>query len=359
MLSGLGRYLIALAVLPTLIGCRYERAFAPDPSDAPGMRFVDPNNAPFTMTAKNVIDEKTGETYESTELSFHMHVSTPRRFSMAYDRLRYRLTGSLTVPIGMPDGRTARAVLDTGCPYGVHVSPAVITHHKLAIFPLGHDTESGRHGGVCHIPVLQLGEATIRNPRCMYDQTQWQLEFLGVPLHKPRDILVGLEILRGFGFVAFDGPNGRVHFSAEPPVELNTPSRWSSYPLSIRTDAEGQEDLIVEILIAGEPMVLLFDTGAASTLVLEPDAYSRLEQALTVTRAANVGRAFFKRGRVPCRRLSVRTLPLGDQYLRNVKILVLKEPYNYPARDGTLGLSYFQKTVVILDFKTMSLHILR
>ena len=107
---------------------------------------------------------------------------------------------------------------------------------------------------------------------------------------------------------------------------------------------------------ASAPLDVLVDTGAAGVLALSEDAARRaglLAPGRVVSRAHSVSLG----GLSLDRRVTARTLTIGDLTLRDVGIQIYRPAANAPAPSGLLGTGLFARYRMALDLGRDRLHL--
>jgi len=344
-------------------GCSLGPVNTPAFSADSGVRFIDPNNAPFVIEQSEQLDPNTGQMRKVRSTSWkaigiNPNLKDSRTFSVKYDSLRFRLSGHVVVPVTMPGGRTYPAMLDTGCgdPFWVSVNDAVVQDCDLAVFPGGENPETGCFGGLCEIPSMKLAQVTVTNPLGAYLHRQWQFRVLGVPLYRNRHVVIGTGLMRAFSYILFDNVKQNVVFSLKDTFEPDDSSQWVNHPFVLEKVGD-RRYMMIDISLADSTVHVIFDTGGGnqSDLVLREAVWRRLKDCMATRGASTARNLTYLYGWLPCRRYILPKLRIGRMVLNNAKVDVL--PENSPLlqvlqdSEGIISLYCFRKTTVVLDFK--------
>jgi hypothetical protein len=272
----------------------------------------------------------------------------PSLFAVKCRRFVFDVSSNVFVRVRLGEGRRYWGLLDSGNPGGLYVNDAVVRDRGLAILPLGKNLETGCSEGVCEVPVLQIGSATVTNPSCRYEQRQWQFRVLRQPLYGHRAVLIGMEVMRLFSYIRFDNVRHKAVFGLQDAFAPDDPSEWVSMPFVLER-VNGGSRVMIDIFLGEHRARVLFDTGGARPgLILRDSVWQNVGGA-----AGTAGRhASFQFGWLPCRRVVIPDVRLGPLILhdRRANVLAQNGPF-LKDFDGILSLDYFRKTTVVLDFR--------
>jgi hypothetical protein len=326
-------------------------------SDESRVRRIGPNNGPFRIFDIRKTDPNTGQVERSRHIAWretriHPDLKGQRTFSLKYDRPQFLATSRVFVPAEMPGGRSYSALLDTGCASQVYVSDIVVSECDLAVYPLGHNPATDCAVGLCEIPSLKLGKLTVASPHCVYEQRQWQLRLLGIPLYRCGMIFIGLDLMRAFSYVLFDNARHEVVFSPYDPFEPNDSSTWARLPFVLEKIDDNLR-MTTDLSLGEGTIHIQFDTGGAKPgLILRQAAWQRLGLHVNARDKGDGRLASYQYGRLSCHKYVLPRLSIDRLNLKNVRVYVL--PDESPLLqdlEGSLSLDYFKNTVVVLDFK--------
>ncbi len=322
-------------------------------SSDPAVRRIDPNNGPFIIVDIHRDDPNTGHAgptraIQWKEAKVRSTLDGPRTLVTRYRDLDFRLFSKILVRIRLGNGHKYWARMDTGCPMGLYVNDAVVRDCDLAVFPLGEHTETGCPVGICEVPALHIGQITVTNPFCWYEQRQWEFRVFGQPLHRDRTVLLGLQVLRMFPYVSFDNVRHKAVFGLYDAFEPNDPSEWVSLPFVLE-EVRGGARMMVDVFLGERKTHVEFDTGGTKPgLLLRESVWQELGGAVGTTRK----HASYQFGWLACRRVVVPELRVGQLILkgRSADVLAQDSPL-MQAFEGILSLDYFKRTTVVLDFR--------
>lgn len=346
------RWSLVLIACSCLWGCRLRPVNTPSFADDSAVRRIDPNHGPFLLRETNTPDPRTGHMHleriiEWKDTTVRPDLRGARTLVMKYRCLDFPLFSRVSVRIRLGDRRKYWALMDSGYPGSLYVNDMVVRDCDLAVFPLGEDSDTGCPQGICAVPTLRIGQATVKNPPCLYAQRQWQLRVLGQPLYRNRAVLIGLGFMRFFPYVLFDNVRREVVVGLHDAFEPKDPSEWVSVPFVLEK-TEGGSRVVLDISLSGRKTRVVFDTGGAKPGLLLRDA---VWQDLGGAPGAATRCALYEFGWLPCRRVIVPELRVGPLILKRGKAKVLSQNISpLENSEGILSLDYFKKTRVVLDF---------
>jgi hypothetical protein len=336
-----------------VVGCRLGPVNTSSFADDPAIRRIDPNNQPFWIIDIERPNPKPGQKHSERRIQWknpriEPNLNGTRTFAVKYRSLDFRLFSRVSVSVRLGQGRRHWALVDTGYSGSLYINDAVVRDSNLAVFPLGEHSETGSASGLCEVPALQIGQATVANPPCSYEQRQWQFRVLGLPLYRDRMVLLGLRFLRAFPYVQFDNVRREVVFSPYDAFEPDDPSQWIEWPFVLGETADKLR-IMVDISLGSRDVHVEFDTGGAKPrLILRDDVW----RGVGGDPGVKSRHAFIQYGWLPCRRVIVPELRVGPLTLQDRKADIM--PQDSPPLEGIegiLSLDYFKKTSVVLDFK--------
>jgi hypothetical protein len=239
-------------------------------------------------------------------------------------------------------------VIDSGHPKGLGVTDTVVTDSRLEIYPMKF---SWNIGGLCHAARIEIGEMTMTNPLCHYMLGHYEKKLLGRTIWKEEKILFGLELMRKFAYILIDDVASEIEFCAKGSFQADSNQSWSQYSMSIERDEQNQQRLMVEIPIAGQPRRVELDTGAASGLILTENIWPKIAPGLQVRRQEKDRLGTPLAGWLPCKKITVDQLTIGNISISDARIHVTAKDYLFGQDDFTLGMGFFIDTVIVLDFE--------
>ncbi len=345
--------LVLMAFACLACGCSLGPVNTPSFADDASVRRIDPNHGPFVIIDVTRLSPKPGQKRAERRIQWKNPRIDPNlngapTFAAKYRSLEFRLFSRVSVPVRLGQRRKHWALVDTGYAGSLYINDAVIRDCNLAVFPMGEHPETGSAAGLCEVPAMQIGQATVGNPPCSYEQRQWQLRLFGLPLYRDRMVLIGLRFLRAFPFVLFDNARREVVFSPYDVFEPDDPSQWLSLPFALE-GTTGKLRIMVDISLGPRDVRVEFDTGGAKPgLILREDVWRDVGGG-----AGAKGRhASIQFGWLPCRRVVVPELRVGPLILQDRKAdIMAQDSPLLEGIEGLLSLDYFKKTSVVLDFK--------
>jgi len=263
-----------------------------------------------------------------------------------YQTLYFDFIDLIVVPGTLPNGQTYSIWLDTGHPCHALTNGLTIIENDLPIYPLGEDPWTSAHTGLCYLPSLQIGRATITNPPCQYLQQQWEVRLLGLPIWQQKGVLLGLGLLRNFGYIVFNNVKKEAELALTGLFEPHHPGRWNSYPFSIE-----KAQLILDIPVEGHNLSLIFDTCGRYGMVVSQDIWEKLPTRVKTakTKQSKFFSGFL--GQLPCHRERIKKLRIGSLVVSNAEIIILPKDSPYLPAGNSISMKVFKNNVVVLDFE--------
>jgi hypothetical protein len=249
------------------------------------------------------------------------------------------------------NGKNYPIVLDTGASVGLFVNDIHIKENNLSIRPLKNNNDSVGWG-MCYLPELQIGQVTLTNWPCFYQEQHTEIQLLGLPLTRDKAVIAGLQALCRFKYIAFDSVKEEVEFSLGRLFEPEKPDSWSKYRFEIEEDLGGNSYLFVKIPVSGEEIELQLDTGSGRGLAVAEELWEKIRSKIRPVKLKKGRDLYPYIGRFLCKRGVIEELDMGNRIVRNAMISVF--PDDSPIVDecsGLLGMQYFQDTVMVLDFE--------
>jgi hypothetical protein len=358
MVSVLRVSFLVIATLPLFIyGCSFNPVNTKSLSDDPDVRIIDPNNGPFIIEQSQEPDPSSGKSQTVSIIKWKpVQISSAIKnnhvFTAKYNSWDFHLFSQIVIPVKMPGNRTYSAILDTRCPIQVYINDAVVRDCNIAVFPGGWNSNTSSFCGLCEIPSMVFANIRIQNPVCWYDQRQWQFRILGMPIYRRRIVLIGLDLMSSFSYVLFNNVKQQVVFNLNESFKPDDLSRWKHLPFVLEKIRD-ELHMITEISIADSTFRVQFDTGGSKPgLVLKDATWQQLKGHVSVRFGSNRKHQSYQYGYLPCRRLVLPEVKIGQVNLKNIKADILSEDSPYlQDMDGQISLDCFKKTTVVLDFK--------
>ncbi len=162
---------------------------------------------------------------------------------------------------------------------------------------------------------------------------------------------LGLGLMREFSYILIDNVNREVEFATNNSFNPQDSNQWHQYPMTIEHDEKHNARLIVDIAIAGQPHHIEFDTGAAPGLILTESIWAKFSSDLQIRHQKKDRLATPLSGWLPCRKITVEQLAMGNISLNDAMIHVIADDNPFGQDEFTLGIGFFRKTVIVLDFE--------
>jgi predicted aspartyl protease len=303
----------------------------------PGVRLLDPNAGLFEIVGRacDRVDVNWSDT--------HVRVKGDARAKMRENSKNVQVWGTLK------NGKRYPVVIDTGFSGYLAVTDTVVMDAGLAIYPVA-DFDQRLVGGFCDLPSLTIGNVTIEQSPCVYWLAHYERRVLGLTAWKQMKMMLGLSLMRGFSYLCIDHVEREVEFVVKRPFDPQDERQWDHYPMVIEPDEKGDAKLMVNLPIAGHVKRIGFDTGASSGLILTEGLWAHMSRDLQLVRAERHRLATPLANWLPCRRITVDLLRLGNTPIRGAQIDVTANNNPMGEDDFTLGMGFFQETVIVLDF---------
>lgn len=302
-----------------LAGCSYVVVDSDILKDNPEQPLIDPNIWPVKMTISGL--------KEPCRVKYRPYY--------VYTHPTAIVTGQI------PRGKKYPVLIDSGFPSFIWVSDKIILENNLPIYPIKGIPSTG----FCHLPFLKLGKVTLRNPLCMYRQQHLELQVFGIPIWREKWIIVSLGIMKDFRYILLDGVQREVELSAEQSFAPIEPNNWSQYRFTIEEDS-----LMVDIPIEGEDVHIAFDTCCSYGLTVRSKLWAKLSERVKVRGARDYKKLSGLAGWIPCKKMLIPKLAVGNKVIKNAEVLVLPEDKHFKM-SSHLGMKFFKNTVVVLDFE--------
>jgi hypothetical protein len=274
-----------------------------------------------------------------------IEVGSNKTFSIKYRRSLIHPAPYVHIPVEFPNGRRYTAYLDTGCPGYCYLTSDIVLDNKLAVLPSGQLIKFSGVSGLCYIPILNTGPAQIKDGIALYDEQQWQLRVLNIPVYKQPDVMLGRDFIKSFDYVMFDNFHKKVVFSKEGTFEPENPQLWSSYQFT--EDPNGGNTIVVKIPIAGKVLDIAFDScWGWPGLYLNQNHWKIIENELNFIFRGKVNGITYQGMKLSGKKVIVSRLSIGEKKLKNAKVNISDDSGGY----SVMSLGFFQDTTVVLDY---------
>jgi hypothetical protein len=199
-------------------------------------------------------------------------------------------------------------------------------------------------------PAVQIGSMTLVQPPCFRISRCREVPAKDEPL------IVGLPALRKLSYLRFDNVRREAELSCRKPFAPDSPTHWSTYPLTIEQDASGYPGVYAEIPAGGVRIRWQLDTGSGRALSLDETTWARLSAGLPGVMLRS-GEDFYPYvGRLPCKHGVPDRLPFGDRCLDSPHVSIFPDD-SVLMKDchALVGMDCFRDTVIVLDFHSATL----
>jgi hypothetical protein len=310
------------------------------PKSGNGLPLLDPNSEPLkiAMESKCIIDLNTKPVINLEKPCKIKYNPSP------FGGRDINVTGQIV------KNYRCRIRIDTGCPVLCMLSYNVVKENNLSIYSIEGQSPSG---GICYLPYLHLGEATIRDIPCLYLNRQWELQFFGIPVNKIKLVLFGLQLMKEFRYILFDNVRGELTLSAKQSFTPMQDNHWLQYPFKIEENIKNRNiRLIVDLPIEENTYRIALDTGADAGLIVDTRFFDRLPESMTATgEKQNFKLAIYPEGWLDCKKMVVPELNFCHRKIKNAQVIVLPDD-TADKYTNFVGMQYFKDTVFVLDFES-------
>ncbi len=259
-----------------------------------------------------------------------------KTFSVKYHRCMIHSAPQVYIPVEFPNGRKYIAYLDTGFNSIIILTSDIVVDNNLVVIPIC---------GACQIPILNIGQAQIKDATVFYDEQQWQFRVLNIPLYKHSAIILGRDFIKSFGYVMFDNVKKEVVFSKNGTFLPEYPHLWISYPFI--EDPNAGNTIMVKIPINGNILDIAFDScGGDPGLVLNKSHWQAIKNDLNIKKLVNSNITIWAGDHWPCKKATVSKISIGEKIIKNAEVNIDENPEHL----SIFSLGYFQDSVVVLDF---------
>ncbi|MCK4753339.1 MAG: hypothetical protein KAS75_07825 [Planctomycetes bacterium] len=263
-----------------------------------------------------------------------------------YRNLEFDFGKNIIVNGRLPNGKNYPIWIDSGMVMWPTLVNDTVAKENGLVIP---------NGNVGSLPCLKIGELTLQNLPYLYVPNHWEFRVLGIPIWQDNRIVFGIEAMSQFRYLLFDNKRKQLEFSSKQSFQPEDPAGWAYYPFKL--DKMGQfygRRLIVNIPIAGEVRQVEFDTGGRD-MAIGAKMWLNLCKKISSTKPKRANFTSHKYGLLPCHKVVVDELGIGNIVVKNAEIEILPEdsPYLLTNDPGQIGMGYFKNTKVVLDFERM------
>jgi len=318
-------------------------------------------NSTLNIIDINICDEmpdmhKTGREIEwSMMWSLDPEAASGGTFDVNY--VNYYSHGKPTtvhIPVEVGRGHTYKANVDTGFGGACLFTGDIVLKEKFSIIPRGTHGRRSLFQGICLIPSFRVGAFYTEDAPCYYAEQQWQKRFMGMPISKRSDILIGIDFLKCFKYVAFDGVHQRVQFSHSKSFRPSEPlhgGEWIALPMRLDHPESFNERILVDIPVVGQYLTVMFDSGGTEPgLRLHPNDWRTIFPYVGVRHYKTVTVNYWQWGRRRCKRAMLEPFEMAGMVMRDKEVDIYD-------RVSMMSLVYFHDTTVVIDFENSLLWI--
>lgn len=249
---------------------------------------------------------------------------------------------------GQLNGTTYPVIFDTGCNPMIVISERLVTENDLPVFFFKPDNKQSSFALVI-ADSLKIGSFELTDFPCGLWNHKAEFRMFGLPIHKPELIIIPLVIMRQFNYFKFDDLNKEVSFSKSSSFAASDKSEWFSLPFRI----EGLY-LLLDLSIEGMETTLRLDTGAGYQLKLDESVVQELFK-----KRPDFAKAWKKTiylygpyagGKTTGKKFTAKNIHFSNQKLDRTELIYasINQDKGYK---GFIGFDFFEKTVMVLDFK--------
>jgi len=349
------KYLLLLALPFLLSGCGFKYVGAKRPEKFNSARLMDPNHSPFNIIRSDTDPNK------RTIKSHSCKIILEKPCRVNYWKPAFDCAKQVFVAGKLPNGKEYPVLIDSGF-VGAEIilNDLVVKENKLEILYSTAENDKQNispikkktRGGLCFLPLLEIGELTIQNPFCAYIPWHREFQVFGLPVWQDKNLFLGVSIMSRFRYMRFDNTKMELEFSYNQSFHPEESSKWAHYPFVLRDGEGGDGRIMVDIPIAGKICHIYFDTAGAEMVVM-PDMWEKLQKRITATAPRQSKFLSYQHGFLPCRKTVAKRLSVGNIELKNAEIVIMPEDTPYLPKDvpGYISIWTFKDTVVVLDFE--------
>ena len=311
--------------------------YAHDFESSPGVRLMDPNHVIFEIISQE--SNRVNVKWDKTEI----HHTGRCRVKMREESPNVQVLAQVN------DGKTYPLVIDSGATKYLACTDSLVLDAGLEIFPID---ELGKNiGGLCHLDQLKIGALTIVHPACEYWLAHYERHVLGQTIWKEKKLNLGLNLMKEFSYILFDNVTREVEFTTNNSFNPQDSNQWHQYPISIERNDKQYARLMVDIPLVGQIQRIEFDTGAAPGLILTESTWAKISSGLNIRYQEKGQLRTPLSGWLPCRMITVEQLALGNISINDARIHIIADDNPFGKDEFTLGIGFFRKTVIVLDFE--------
>ncbi len=311
--------------------------YAHDFEASPGVRLMDPNHVIFEIISHET--NRVNVKWDKTEI----HHKGLCRVKMRENSPNVQVLAEVN------DGKIYPVVIDSGATKYLAATDSLVLDAGLEIYPID---ELGKNiGGLCHLDQLKIGTLTVVHPACEYWLAHYERRVLGHTTWQEKKLNFGLNLMKEFSYILFDNVTREVEFATNNSFNPQDSNQWHQYQMAIEHDEKQNARLIVDILLVGQTQRIEFDTGAAPGLILTENIWATFSSDLQIRHQKKERLATPLSGWLPCRKITVEQLTLGNISINDAQISVIADDNPYGKDEFTLGIGFFRETVIVLDFE--------
>jgi hypothetical protein len=249
---------------------------------------------------------------------------------------------------GQLNENTYPVIFDTGCNPMLVISERLVTENDLPVFFCDPDNKQTSFA-LAIADSLKIGSFELTDYPCGLWSHKAEFRLLGLPIHKPKWIIIPLNMMRQFNYFKFDNLNKEVSFSKASSFVPADKSEWFSVPFRI----EGLY-LLLDVPIEGMEITFRLDTGAGYQLELDESVVQELFKKRPDFEKAWKKTIYlygpYEGGKTTEKKFTAKNIHFLNQKFDRVELIYtdINQDKGY---QGVIGFEFFEKTVMVLDFK--------
>ena len=257
----------------------------------------------------------------------------------------------LEVPVvrGQINGRAYPVVFDTGNSINAAVIEDIhIRENDLPVFLFNHcDCDNT---GMALVRDFKIGPLHAKNYPCYFMKHHTKIKFLGVPVGRSRHVNIPLMLMEEFNFFEFDQIAKQIRFTSQRSFKPDDPSKWLTFPFVIKDNR-----ILLTASLENIETTWFLDTGDGGQLEMGETLMAHLlekKPELKKTRKRNAwSYAPYIEGMRNGKAVNIDNLLFGGHAIGKTRVNYDMQSYENEIYKGTIGFSFFKKTIMVLDFE--------
>jgi len=308
-----------------------------DPASRPGVSILDAKNTFFTVV--KVEPNRVEVQWSPTQINVDHPTCRVKRVGGPPTSVMGTLNSERQYPI----------LIDTGCNQSLIVNDVVALESGLGLCPIEIELGSGL-GGFCHVDQIEIGGMTICQPPCAYTRGHYERQAFGKRTQKEKQIILGLNLMRGFRYLRIDHIALDVEFGLRHSFTPDPNESWCHFPMALEAEGGAGPEAIAEILVAGRTRRMKIDTAAVWNMYVSRSMWRELSREVNVIETSQSRSKMF-RGWTDVEKVIVEQFQIGQRTLPRATIAVVTESAGWKPGTFLLGMDNFADTAIVLDFE--------